>query len=101
MVISLHLSASISWFCPPGQLGLDLNSLEFFLDVFVGVVDIPRYGAYTLLFVADCKGLISGLDFVRVLSYFQDPRRWPELIRHLSSSNEARRLTWDDENDYL
>ena len=61
--------------CPTGQLGLDLDSLEFFLDVLVDGVDIPRYGAYTLLFAADCKGLISGLDFVRVLSYFQDPRR--------------------------
>ena len=80
--------------CPLGQLGLDLDSLEYFLDVFSETLDIPWYSAYSCLFEADHEGLISAPDFARVLSYYQNPNGGPELVLQLCNCDDTHQLRW-------
>ena len=74
-------------FCPPGQPGLELDHLGVFLTVLTDVMNIPMYDSFNLLYTAE---LISATDFVRVLSYFHDPRRWKDLVLHLCSCDGAQ-----------
>ena len=85
-------------FCPSGQPGLDPDHLGVFLTVFTDIMCIPLYDSFTLLYTAE---LISALDFVRVLSYFHDPRCWKDLVLHLCSCDGAQQRRWNDAYDYI